>query len=131
MPEYDLLVNGEEMEEYGHFSEYIKDNIDNSKDFDHYNWLYESRKGEIIFDTHRDDKNNILIISDSMSNAIRDVLASHFNKSIFINLDTYQRKYGDFIIENYLAKNKIDKVLFMNTLDNYKSDGEMKYLIVK
>ncbi len=131
LPEYEFFVDGEKMEEYGGLSEYLNGTLENSKDIDYYEWLYQSRKGEIIFDTHNDDRSNILIISDSMSNAIRDVIASHFNKSIFINLDMYQRTYGNFAIENYLNKYEIDKVLFMNVLSNYTVVGEMKNLIVE
>lgn len=131
LPEYELYIDEESISEYGHFTDYVNGDIDNSKDFDHYNWLYQSRKGKIIFDTKRGDLGNILIISDSMSNAIRDVLASHFNKSIFINLDTYKRKYGDFNIDYYFNEYDINKVLIMVNLGGYFSNGELKNLNIE
>lgn len=131
LPDYEFFVDGERVKEYGNLSEYINGILEISRDFDYYQWLYQGRKGEILFDTHRENKDDILVISDSMSNAIRDVLASHFNKSVFINLDMYQRTYGDFAIDDYLKKYEIDKVLFMDTLGNYTAAGEMKNLIVR
>lgn len=128
LPEYKLYINGELTEEYGHYNDYVKGDIDNTKDFDHYNWMYQRREAEIIFVTNQEERDNILVISDSYSNAIRDTLASHFNKSIFINLDQYQRTYGIFEIEEYLNKYNVDKVLVMVVLTNYFPDGELKYL---
>lgn len=131
LPKYELYINGVKTQEYGHYSEYTKGKIDNSKDFDHYNWMFQGRKGIITFETDQDDLENILIISDSMSNPIRDILASHFNKSIFINLDEYQRTYGDFKIEEYISNYNIDKVLVMVVLENYFTEGELRHLIVE
>jgi hypothetical protein len=131
LPEYDLYVDGVLTETYGHYEDYVKGNVDNSKDFDHYGWMYQNRKGKIIFDTKQENLENMLVISDSMSNSLRDVLASHFDKTIFINLDEYQRTYGEFIIEEYIDKYEIDKVLVMVVLGNYFPEGELKYLNVK
>ncbi len=128
LPNYKFFVDGEQMTEYGHYSDYANGKIDNRKDFDHYNWMYQGRKGIITFDTGQANLENILVISDSMSNPIRDVLASHFNKSIFINLDEYQRIYGDFKIEEYINDYNIDKVLVMVVLGNYFDEGELKLL---
>ena len=83
-----------------------------------------------MFDTNRNHLENILIISDSMSNPIRDVIASHFNKSIFINLDMYNSEIGEFNIDDYISEYKVKKVLIMDILSNYFPSGEMDKLIV-
>lgn len=131
LPDYKLYINGILTEEYGHYSDYINGDIDGDKDFDHYNWLYQAREAEIMFVTNQENLENILVIADSMSNPIRDVLASHFNRTLFINLDRYQGMYGEFEIQEYIDKYKIDKVLVMLTLDNYFPEGDMKYFNVE
>lgn len=128
LPQYDLYINGKIVKEYGNYSKYVIGEIDRNVGFDHYNYLYQSRQGEILFDTHRDNHDNILIISDSYSNPIRDIIASHFNKSVFINLDTYKSDIGKFNLDQYIDKYEINKVLFMVVLDNYFPNGELRYL---
>ncbi len=128
LPEYKLYINNVLTEEYGNYGAYVKGVVNNTKGFDHYNWMYQRREAEIIFDTDQKNLDNILVISDSMSNAIRDILASHFNQSIFVNLDKYERDIGDFQIEEYLNRRDIDKVLVMVSLGNYFPTGELKHL---
>lgn len=129
LPQYKLYINGKIVEEYGNYSKYLSGKIDKTFGFDHYNSLYQSRRGEIIFDTGREnDYDNILVISDSMSNPIRDVIASHFNKSVFINLDRYNAEIGEFNLGQYIKKYKIKKILFMVILENYFPEGELKHL---
>jgi len=130
LPEYKLYINGEIVEEYGNYDKYVNGEIDKTPGFDHYNNLYQSRQSEIIFDTNRDNYDNILVISDSYSNPIRDVIASQFNKSIFINLDKYNSNIGKFNLDQYIEEYEINKVLFMKVLGSYFPDGELKYLDV-
>lgn len=129
LPEYKIHIDGSTVAEYGNLIKYINGDIDKTKGFDHYNFLYQSRRAEIIFETDREDYENILIISDSMSNPIRDIIAMHFNKSVFINLDMYQTYKGEFDIKQYIEDYKVNKVLIMVALGNYFPEGELKYLI--
>ncbi len=130
LPDYKLYINGQLTDENGNYSKYLKGEIYREQGFDHYNSLYQRRRGEIMFDTNRNHLENILIISDSMSNPIRDVIASHFNKSIFINLDMYYSEIGEFNIDDYISEYKIKKVLIMDVLANYFPGGEMDKLKV-
>lgn len=131
LPDYKLYINGQLTDEHGNYSKYLKGEINRERGVDHYNSLYQRRRGEIMFDTNRNNLENILIISDSMSNPIRDVIASHFNKSIFINLDMYYSEIGEFIVDDYINEYKIKKVLFMDVLANYFPGGEMDKLKVE
>jgi hypothetical protein len=72
-----------------------------------------------------------LIFADSFSNINRDVIASHFNKTIFISPALFKEKYGDFtteVFEKYIADNQINKVLFMSSLISYYDIGDIKLL---
>lgn len=128
LPKYNLSINGEIKTEYGNFTNYLNGNVNNELGFDHYNQLYQSRRGIIKFETERSNLDNILIISDSLSNPIRDVLAAHFNKSIYINLDRYESEIGEFDLNNFIEKEDIDKVLILLSIENLLSEGEIRFL---
>ena len=66
-----------------------------------------------------------------MSNPIRDVIAAHFNKSVFINLDCHTTEIGPFDIDKYIEQYEINKILFMVVLENYFPNGEMQHFKVK
>lgn len=76
--------------------------------------FYGRDDGEIIFDTGRKDRPNILIFGDSYDNAILKLLAGHFNKTYSIDLRYYEKIMGKpFSIDKYMKAHKIDKVLFI------------------
>ncbi|NCC77036.1 MAG: hypothetical protein EOM08_11455, partial [Clostridia bacterium] len=70
-PQMEILVNGSKPEEYGNISLYLADDQPKERGYDHYNHLLQKREPFIEFDTGREDRGDILIISDSMSNPIR------------------------------------------------------------
>ena len=115
-PDYDIYINGEE-NDYGK-QDYLFDNRDESVS---YGTFYGWDDGEIIFDTHNLDKENILIVGESYDNAILKLLASHFNKTFSIDLRNYERENGKkFNYKEYLEKNDIDKVLLIGNIDYFK-----------
>lgn len=55
---------------------------------------------EIIYNYNRPEKENLLIISDSFSNAINEIIASHFNRTYIIDL----RQNKEFEPNEYIQK---------------------------
>lgn len=53
--------------------------------------------------------NNLLVFSDSMSNPIKDLLASHYDKTYYIDV----RQYPSFRMDQFIEENAITDVLFM------------------
>ena len=108
-----IIINGEKRE-YGDQEKCLK-NKDIGLECDlRYGWFYGSDEGEIIFDTERKNRPNILIFGDSFDNAILKLLAGHYNKTYSIDLRHYEKKMGKpFSIDEYMKMHKIDKVLFI------------------
>ena len=108
-----IIINGEKGE-YGKQEEFLK-NKDMALEYNlKYGLFYGGDEGEIIFDTGRKDRPNILMIGDSFDNAILKLIAGHFNKTYSIDLRHYEKKMGKpFFIDEYMKTHKIDKVLFI------------------
>lgn len=78
--------------------------------------------GEIIFDTGRTDRGNLLVIGESYDNAILKLLASHFDRTYSVDLRYYRNYMGsDFSLSDYLRRNNITKVLLIGNVDYYIS----------
>lgn len=108
-----IIINGEKGE-YGNQGEFLK-NKDIALEFNlKYGTFYGGDEGEIIFDTGRKNRPNILIFGDSFDNAILKLIAGHFNKTYSIDLRHYKDCLGKpFSIDEYMKTHKIDKVLFI------------------
>lgn len=131
LPKMNIYYNKEPQEQYGKLDVYMEKRFSTDRGTDHYASLYHPREPEIIFEQNNEDLDNILIFADSFSNINRDVLASHFNKTIFISPGLFKDKYGDFtteVFEKYVADNQINKVLFMSSLISYYEIGDIKVL---
>lgn len=113
IPEHDTWVNGER-KEYGNYDDYINHNYEYDRTTNYYAYFYGNDEGEVVFDFHQLNKDNLLIISNSYSNAINKLLAAHFNKTYVVDLRLYElQKQEAFVLSEYIKENKIDKVLFI------------------
>ena len=87
-----------------------------------YGAFYGGDDGEIIFDTGRTDRGNLLVIGESYDNAILKLLASHFDRTYSVDLRYYRNYMGsDFSLSDYLRRNNITKVLLIGNVDYYIS----------
>ena len=113
LPKHDTYIN-RKLGQYGHFEDFEAHNYKYKKSTNYYGWVYGGDSGEVIFDFHQPEKDDILIISNSFDNAIIELLAQHFNKTYAIDLRNYKRDIGeDFVFSEYIKTNKINKVLFV------------------
>lgn len=106
---YDAKVNGLEN------IKYKPKEIKESKNiyYDYYVSFYNGMFGEVCFDYHNEQLDNLLIISDSYAWQIDEIIASHFNKTFVVNV-----RYDDFIngslnYSDFVKKNNITKVLVL------------------
>ncbi len=114
--EMTILINGIK-ENYGHQEEYL--NGKSSEEIS-YGAFYGGDDGEIIFDTGNSNKENILVIGESYDNAILKLIASHFNKTISIDLRNYVHCMDkEFNFSEYINDYNIKKVLFIGNVDFY------------
>ena len=119
VPSMNITENGYTIEDYGHQnlpgSAFISEDEPVS-----YASIYGQDSGEIIFDTGKTDKKNILIIGESYDNAILKLIASHYNKTISIDLRSYDYMMNQtFDFSSYLTKYDIDTVLLIGNVDYF------------
>lgn len=104
LPEYKTYINGE-LKEDGNSEGYFN-NPNNSLSYGNF---YGWDDAEILFDFNNPNEKNLLIISESFSNANNELIASHFNKTYDIDL----RQNKDFKFDTFVKEKEIDIVLFM------------------
>ena len=115
-PEMTVTRNGEPAGDYGR-----QDAVPGELTLS-YGAFYGGDDGEIIFDTGRTDRGNLLVIGESYDNAILKLLASHFDRTYSVDLRYYRNYMGsDFSLSDYLRRNNITKVLLIGNVDYYIS----------
>ncbi len=118
-PTMDIRRNGEPAADYGKQDENPAENGSALS----YGGFYGGDDGEVIFDTHRTDRENILLLGESYDNAVVKLLASHFGRTYAVDLRYYRDYMGkDFSMEDYLRENNISKVLLIGNIDYFISD---------
>ena len=116
IPEHDTMINGVE-KKYNHISEFINHDYKYNKNRNFYGEVYGADYGEIVFDFHQPEKPNLLIVSNSFSNAVNELIAQYFNKTYVVDLRYYKEQRGsDFKYSEYIKNNHIDKTLIMADL---------------
>lgn len=116
LPEHDTTINGKK-KNYNHISEFINHKYNYDRDWNFYAEVYGADYGEIVFDFHQSDKPNLLIVSNSFSNAVNELVAQYFNKTYVVDLRYYSKHTGMvFKYSEYIKKNHIDKTLIITDL---------------
>ena len=102
---------------YGHQSLYEKGRYPTDELRNHYAYYYGGDYGEIVLDTRRTEKENLLIVADSYSNPINSLIASHFGRTHILDLRYYERDMGMRLDLNaYIQENGINRVLLMGDI---------------
>ncbi len=113
---YDYYENGVKRS-IGLLADYMNDNVMDNVEVSHYGVCYGTDVALRQFDFNRDDKDNLLVISDSYFNAINRFVASHFNNTYIVDLRHYKNFYGkEFNLSQFVSENDIDKVLFFSSV---------------
>ncbi len=122
LPDYDVYYNDSLVDRYSDKDLYLKGEYG----IPSYGGYYGPDLGLIEFDFHQPHKENLLVIGESYDNAISDLLASHFNKSYYVDLRAYETDMGEeFNIEKFIKDKDISKVLFIGNIDFYVLDTFM------
>ena len=108
--EYDVYVNGE-LNNLKYKPKKIVKN--KSKFFDYYVSYYNGLFGNVCYDFHNPEKDNLLILEDSYGWQIDDLIASSFNKTYIVDIRHDEYKNGTFNLKKFVEKNEINKVLFL------------------
>jgi hypothetical protein len=115
-PQMTFTVNGRPAADYGNQEGYLSGNWGTPT----YGYFYGWDDGEVVFDTARPERENILVLGESFDNAILKLVASHYNRTHSVDLRYYQAAMGKkFSLGDYLQENEIDKVLLIGNVDYY------------
>lgn len=106
--EHDTFVGGN-IAQIGLEEEYAAGRIVRDIDFTHQFSYYGGQSEIVEFDFYQPDQPNLLLISDSQGRPSRKILASHFNRTVF--LDDVQ--YRELDIQQIIEENQIGVILFM------------------
>lgn len=109
--DYDVLVNGEKPDELFKPRELKMDR--SYKYYDYYVQYFNGQYGNVIYDYHNEEKDNLLIMSDSNAWQIDYLIAASYNKTHVINLRYDEYKNDSFDLRRYMEVNDISKVLFL------------------
>lgn len=114
-PEMSITIDGESAADYGCQPDYMNGKVPEPS----YGLVYGTDSGEIIFDTHTEGE-NLLVIGESYDNAILKLLASHFSKTYSVDLRNYEALLGQsFDFSSYVKEHNIDKVLLIGNIDYF------------
>ena len=125
LPEYKTYINGTRAR-YDNHQMYEEGDYSTEKGYNHYAAYYGGDYAEVIYDFSQPEKDNLLVIAPSYSNPINNLIASHFNKTYFIDLRHYKNEFGkEFNPEEYCKEHKIDKFLLMISIDHLTNGNFM------
>ena len=87
-----------------------------------YSTFYGDDLGVVTFDTGREDRENLLIISESYDNAVLKLLAGHFRQLHSVDLRYYIYQTGEeFSLSDYVREHDINKVLLMGASEFFSA----------
>ena len=119
-PSMEIFVNGNPSTELEPQEAVFSGEMDSSS----YGNYYGGIEGEVVLDTNRPERRNILLLGDSFDNAIRKLVASHFNKTFSVDERTYEEDMGEpFILAEYVQKNDIDIVVYDGDILAFSSEA--------
>ncbi len=114
-PEMTIRINGKKKKVYGRQAEYFAGKYSVKKKLtNHYEAFYGGDQGLIEFCTEQPDKENIIIFCNSFSNAVKMLIASHFNHTYFLDLRHYYEDMGEKFNLTRSVKNwNVTKVMLL------------------
>lgn len=124
------INNGDFMDNvYTHKENYFNGTINSPDFFSQYADFFHSDYAQIHYQFDNEANRNLIIIADSISDCMDDLIASHFDNTYVIDL----RLFNDFKFDEYIKDKSITDVLFLNlsgTMINsfYDKDFEKNFL---
>lgn len=113
-PEMTIRINGVRKKNYGLQSSYFDGKYSSGAYANHYGQFYGGDVGLIEISTGDESKGNLLVIANSLSNAVDLLLASHYNNTYFVDLRHYSKDMGSlFSLSGYVKKWNISQVLML------------------
>ena len=106
-PEMSVWINQSRRKTYGKAQAYFDGRVVSDGAYtNHYGEFYGGDNGLIQFSTGRPEKESVMIISNSYSNPLNMLIASHFNNTVVVDPRLYEKEIGKEptlgkLIQNY------------------------------
>ena len=82
--------------------------------------FYGGDWGEIVFETDREDRENLLVLTNSYGSPMRRLLSQHFHRTYFVDLRFYKGHTGrNFKLRSYIKEHDIDKILILGDISYF------------
>ena len=121
-PEMKIEINGKPRDKYGNQEAYFDGRYSKAAYANHYNSFYGGEEGLIHVETNRTDHGNLVVFSNSQSDAINLLLASHFHHTYIVDLRHYMGGTGHCHFSNMVEKWHPDQVLILGDGLYFKLD---------
>ncbi len=113
-PRMKIEINGKPADRYGNQEAYFNGKYSDSTYTNHYNKFYGGEEGLIHVETDREDRGNLLVFSNSQSDALNLLLASHFHHTWIVDLKHYKDHTMRYFRLGLAGEDwKIDQVLVL------------------
>lgn len=114
-PGMQITINGKRKKAYGKQDAYFAGKYNKKDAFtNHYSEFYGGDEGLIEFDTGDESKPNLILFSNSFSNAINMLIASHFHHTYVIDMRHYKDDMGSKLDLTKSIRNwDVQKVMLM------------------
>jgi hypothetical protein len=117
VPEYETWINDKKAT-YGQRSRYVSSAECPDKTYsNHYGLYYGDDYGKVVYKFKNPNAESILILATSFSNAVNELIASHYNETHVLDYRHYPQTYGTEIdAQSYMEKNHLSKLLIIGDL---------------
>ena len=113
-PPMKVEINGKPKSGYGHQEEYFAGKYSKMVFASHYSFFYGGEEGLIHFMTEKTEGKNLLVFSNSQSNAVNMLLASHYANTWIVDPRHYEADTGTaFSLPKAVQECNIDQVLIL------------------
>ena len=118
LPEFvSVIANGTKREESGWAKErelYFSNRFPKDRFTNHYDCFFGGNYNILSYQTRKNNGRRLLVVSNSMDNSMTDLIASHFEETLFIDERSFNEFIGHpFVIDDYIANEKATDVLFL------------------
>ena len=119
LPPYKTFVDDVEAE-YGYRSLYVSDeDFPHNTYSNHYGMYYGDDHAKVVYKFNQPEKESILILATSYSNAINELVASHYNETHILDFRYYKKTYGKPIdAQSYMEENHLSKLLLLGDISS-------------
>jgi hypothetical protein len=119
IPPYKTYINDEEAV-YGYRYLYVSDDdYPHNTYSNHYGMYYGDDHAKVVYVFDNPDAESLLILGTSYSNAVNELIASHYKETHVLDFRHYRKQYGKAIdAQSYMEENNLDKLLIIGDISS-------------